>query len=461
MERGRGRQSDFDRLKIVNNLPVFALVVALVAVQLLVVGHFPVKDIASVGFIHNNQIIVGDRGHGFAAFAVQNTFDHALHSGDVDAGFPVDSLIRQPVDGVDFIQGVQFFQLHILEYVKRLRTQGITIHKEQDAAEAFAFQKAVHHAQHGPGFARPRCHSQQNRLRAVPHGPLGRLDGAELILPQIEAVFIGKKVGGHGFKALVASGNIALQKLFQTGRTHPAVQGLRCVGSIAHILKPDAGFFRELNEYSGNMVKLVTLAPNVDGAMEFIDEVHNEVCISLGHTAADYDTAAEAMRRGAHHVTHLYNAMQPLAHREPGLIGAACDDGQCMAEMICDGIHIHPAVIRATFKMFGPERIVLISDSMMATGMENGTYQLGGQDVTMKDCKATLKDGTIAGSATNLYDCMRKAVSFGVPLEEAIFAATRNPAKSIGIYDEVGSLSVGKKADILLVTDDLELREVL
>ena len=175
----------------------------------------------------------------------------------------------------------------------------------------------------------------------------------------------------------------------------------------------------------------------------------------------DYDTAAEAMRRGAHHVTHLYNAMQPLAHREPGLIGAACDDGQCMAEMICDGIHIHPAVIRATFKMFGPERIVLISDSMMATGMENGTYQLGGQEVTMKDCKATLKDGTIAGSATNLYDCMRKAVSFGVPLEEAIFAATRNPAKSIGIYDEVGSLSVGKKADILLVTDDLELREVL
>lgn len=228
-----------------------------------------------------------------------------------------------------------------------------------------------------------------------------------------------------------------------------------------YIRKPDAGFFRELNEYSGNMVKLVTLAPNVDGAMEFIDEVHNEVCISLGHTSADYDTAAEAMRRGAHHVTHLYNAMQPLAHREPGLIGAACDDEQCMAEMICDGIHIHPSVIRATFKMFGPERIVLISDSMMATGMENGTYQLGGQEVTMKDCKATLKDGTIAGSATNLYDCMRKAVSFGVPLEEALFAATRNPAKSIGIYDEVGSLSVGKEADILLVTDDLELREVL
>ena len=228
-----------------------------------------------------------------------------------------------------------------------------------------------------------------------------------------------------------------------------------------YIRRPDAEFFRELNRYSGNMVKLVTLAPNMEGAMEFIDEVHNEVCISLGHTGADYGTASEAMRRGAHHVTHLYNAMMPLAHREPGLIGAASDDPECMVEMICDGIHIHPSVIRATFKMFGPERVVLISDSMMATGMENGTYQLGGQEVTMKDCKATLKDGTIAGSATNLYDCMRKVISFGVPVEEAIFAATRNPAKSIGIYDEVGSLSVGKEADILLVDDEFTLKKVL
>ena len=160
-----------------------------------------------------------------------------------------------------------------------------------------------------------------------------------------------------------------LKEIFATIKTvgemkdGAAVRGINMEGSFldakkkgahveGYIRKPDAGFFRELNEYSGNMVKLVTLAPNVDGAMEFIDEVHNEVCISLGHTAADYDTAAEAMRRGAHHVTHLYNAMQPLAHREPGLIGAACDDEQCMAEMICDGIHIHPSVIRATFKMF-------------------------------------------------------------------------------------------------------------
>lgn len=187
-----------------------------------------------------------------------------------------------------------------------------------------------------------------------------------------------------------------------------------------YIRKPDAEFFRELNADSGNMVKLVTLAPNVEGAMEFIDEVHNEVCISLGHTGADYETASEAMRRGAHHVTHLYNAMQPLAHRAPGLIGAASDDEQCMVEMICDGIHIHPSVIRGTFRMFGPERIVLISDSMWPPVWRMEPNQLGGQEVTRKDCKATLKDGTIAGSATNLYDCWRKVVSFGVPVEEAV-----------------------------------------
>ena len=228
-----------------------------------------------------------------------------------------------------------------------------------------------------------------------------------------------------------------------------------------YIRKPDAGFFRELNEYSGNMVKLVTLAPNVDGAMEFIDEVHNEVCISLGHTSADYDTAAEAMRRGAHHVTHLYNAMQPLGHRAPGLIGAAIDDPSCMVELICDGYHIHPSTIRATFRLFGPDRVILISDSMRAAGMKNGTYELGGQEVTVKDRKAVLNDGTLAGSATNLYGCMCKSIEFGIPIGTAVKAATVNPAKSIGIYEEVGSLEPGKEADILLVSDKMELKKVI
>lgn len=233
----------------------------------------------------------------------------------------------------------------------------------------------------------------------------------------------------------------------------------------AHVEKwiaaPDVAFVRELNQDVDGLVRLVTLAPNMDGAEEFIKEMHEEVCISLGHTAADYDCASRAMKLGAHHVTHLYNAMQPFGHRAPGLIGAAMDDPECMVEMICDGYHIHPSAIRAAFRMFGPERVILISDSMRATGMENGTYELGGQEVTVKDRKAVLKDGTLAGSATNLYGCMCKAVEFGIPLEQAIMAATANPARSIGIFDRVGSIRIGKQADLLLVSEKLELKRVI
>ena len=226
------------------------------------------------------------------------------------------------------------------------------------------------------------------------------------------------------------------------------------------IMAPDAGFFRECNEACGNLIRLVTLAPNTEGAIEFTKELHEEVSISLGHSGADYDTAKAALEAGANHVTHLFNAMLPLGHRAPGIIGAAAEDENCMAEIICDGIHVHESMIRAAFKLF-PGRIVLISDSMRATGMENGTYDLGGQQVTVNGKLATLADGTIAGSATNLYDCMRTAVSFGIPLEEAIAAATMNPARSIGIYDEVGSLTPGKRADVLLADEELNLVKVL
>lgn len=227
------------------------------------------------------------------------------------------------------------------------------------------------------------------------------------------------------------------------------------------IAAPDAAFVRELNQDVDGLVRLVTLAPNMEGAEEFIKEMHEEVCISLGHTAADYDCASRAMKLGAHHVTHLYNAMQPFGHRAPGLIGAAMDDPECMVELICDGYHIHPSAIRAAFRLFGPERVILISDSMRATGMENGTYELGGQEVTVKDRKAVLKDGTLAGSATNLYGCMCKAIEFGIPLEQAIMAATANPARSIGIFDRVGSIRIGKQADLLLVSENLELKRVI
>lgn len=228
-----------------------------------------------------------------------------------------------------------------------------------------------------------------------------------------------------------------------------------------YIVRPDAGFFRECNAACGNLIKLVTLSPEVDGAEEFIRECKDEVSISLGHTTAGYDCAKAAIDAGAHHVTHLFNAMPPYGHREPGLIGAAADCSECMVELIGDGIHIHPSVVRNTFRLFGKERVVLVSDSMMAAGMENGTYELGGQEVTMKDRKATLANGTIAGSATNLMECVRTVIGMGVPEDEAIFAATRNPAKSIGIYDVAGSLTPGKQADIVLTDEKLNVVKVL
>ncbi len=231
----------------------------------------------------------------------------------------------------------------------------------------------------------------------------------------------------------------------------------------AYICKPDIAMFDRLNGASGNMVKLIAIAPEEEGAMEFIEKKHGEVVISFAHTAADFDTAAEAFGKGASHVTHLYNAMNPYTHRAPGLVGAAVDSPWAEAELICDGVHIHPAAVRTTLKMFGDGRVIFISDSMMATGLEDGDYSLGGQAVKVVGNLATLADGTIAGSATNLMDCMRTAVlKMGVPLETAVKCAAVNSAKSVGIYHEFGSITPGKCANVVLLQKDgLSVKQVV
>ena len=223
---------------------------------------------------------------------------------------------------------------------------------------------------------------------------------------------------------------------------------------------PDVDMFRRLMAASKGLVKLVSVAPEEPGAMEFIEAVEGEVTVSIAHTTADYDTAMEAFRLGARQVTHLFNAMPPFSHRAPGVVGAALDTPNCNVELICDGIHIHPAVVRATFKMFGPKRVILISDTMRAAGMSDGDYTLGGQPVTVKGKLATLADGTIAGSVTNLMNCMRTAVSFGIPLEDAVWAAAVNPARAIGIFSRMGSLEPGKRANVVVLDQNLELKDV-
>ncbi len=232
-------------------------------------------------------------------------------------------------------------------------------------------------------------------------------------------------------------------------------------GAFLH--DPDISMLKRLQEAAEGCVKLVTLAPEQPGAMEFIREaVSMGIAVSLGHTTADYDTAKTAFEAGANHTTHTYNAMPPFVHRNPGVIGAAFDSG-AFAELICDGVHIHPSVVRATFRLFGKERMLLVSDTMRAAGMPDGNYTLGGQAVIVKGPLCTLEDGTtIAGSATNLMSCMRTAVSFGVPLADAVRACTFNPAQSIGIESRAGTLDAGKEASIVLLNqEDLSIRKII
>lgn len=230
----------------------------------------------------------------------------------------------------------------------------------------------------------------------------------------------------------------------------------------AFIKVPSVEMFHRLQEAAHGLVRLITIAPEVESAEYFIRTLAPEVHISLGHTCSDYDTAAAAFALGADHVTHFFNAMPGFTHRAPGVFGAAFDAKHVMPELICDGIHIDPSAVRVVFSLFGKERMILISDSMMATGMEDGDYSLGGLPVKVKGNLATLKDGTIAGSATNLMDCMRTAVSMGVPLETAIRCATYNPAKSIGVEDVCGSIDAGKYGDcVILSKEDFSTKKVI
>lgn len=230
----------------------------------------------------------------------------------------------------------------------------------------------------------------------------------------------------------------------------------------AYIQSADVEMFRRLQKRSGGLIRLVDIAPEEPGALDFIRSCHEEVNISLAHTCAGYDEAREAFAAGARHMTHLYNVMPGISHRQPGPIIAALEAG-AEVELISDGVHIHPAVVRFTFRVFGPDRVVLISDSMMACGLPDGQYSLGGQDVTVAGSRAVLTQHpeTIAGSAACLYDCMRRAVSMGVPLEEAVRAASENPAKCIGVEADYGSLAPGRWGNVILTNPDLEIQQII
>ena len=233
----------------------------------------------------------------------------------------------------------------------------------------------------------------------------------------------------------------------------------------ALLQNPDPELLRRLQKAGEGGVRLMTLAPELPGALPLIQmAVKQGVWVSLGHTQADYDTAQAALRAGAAQCTHLLNAMTPFGHRAPGVMGAAFDAPDTMGELICDGIHVHPAMVRAIFRLFGPERVLLVSDALPAAGMPEGTYRLGSQEITVHHGRAVLsgKPETLAGSVCGLMECLRRAVSFGIPLADAVRAASWNPACALGLETRMGSLRPGQEAGaVLLERETLEIRAVV
>ena len=230
----------------------------------------------------------------------------------------------------------------------------------------------------------------------------------------------------------------------------------------AYVQTADLAMVERLQKRSGGLIKLVDIAPEEPGNLEFIEAASSKVRISVAHTCCTYEEAAAAFDAGARHMTHLYNAMPGLHHRKPGPIAAAADRDDITCELICDGVHVKPSMVRLAFKLFGAQRMILISDTVEACGLADGKYHLGGQEIFVEGNRATLADGTLAGGATNLAKCLSVAVAqMGIPLADALAAATINPARALGIDHERGSIEPGKVADCILLDDNALVSKVV
>ncbi len=224
------------------------------------------------------------------------------------------------------------------------------------------------------------------------------------------------------------------------------------------IRNPDIGEFKMLNAVS--KVSLVDVAPEVPDATDFAKQACKICTVSAAHTNADFQTASDAFENGFSHATHLFNAMPAIFNREPGTVTAVFDNKKTTAELICDGFHIHPAILRMSFRLLGEDRAVVVSDAMKAAGMSDGEYLLGGQTVYVRDGKAQLANGAIAASTTNMFKEFRNLLSFGIPFKSALKSCTINPAKVIKKDNQIGSIKIGKAADIIAVDSAYNLKSV-
>ena len=230
-----------------------------------------------------------------------------------------------------------------------------------------------------------------------------------------------------------------------------------------YLKEPDFEGFKKLFEDCGGLVRIVDIAPELPGSVEFVREASKLCTVSIAHTDSDYDHARDAFAAGATHLTHLYNAMPAINHRTPGVIPAAVEASGVRAEIICDGLHIHPACVRMAFSMFGGDRMIVVSDSGRCAGQSEGyQFDLGGQMAEIRGGVAKLVGtDTIACSATNMWQCLVNCISsFGIKEEDAIRACTYNPACALGAQDEVGSIATGKQADFVICSADYSQKRV-
>lgn len=219
-----------------------------------------------------------------------------------------------------------------------------------------------------------------------------------------------------------------------------------------YIIPPDIDEFEKLSN-----IKMVTIAPELENAYDFINKC--QAVVSIGHTDCDYKCAEKAIENGAKCLTHTFNAMPPLHHRNPGPVGAAFDK-EIYVQVICDGLHIHPSVIRILYKLFGAERMILISDSMRAAGLSDGEYEFGGQAITVKNSVARCEDGAIAGSTVTLLKCVQQAIKFGIPEKDAFKMASQTPCELLNINNK-GKIEVGYDADFIAVDENYNIADVI
>lgn len=230
----------------------------------------------------------------------------------------------------------------------------------------------------------------------------------------------------------------------------------------SYIQKPSPALLEDFMSWSEGLVKIVGVAPEEEGAIDFISRVKEKVTVAIAHSNATYDEAMEGIRAGASHGIHLFNGMTALGHREPGIPGAVFQDDTTTAELICDGVHLHPAVAKMAASLLGADRTVLISDSIRGTGFGEGRYLIGDLEFEVKGNRATLVEkGALAGSVTPLSECFRIAVKeMGIPLTTAVVAVTHNPARILGIQAERGFIQEGCYADMVLLSPDLKVQKI-